>query len=153
MVRLGMICSLAAVFFLGAAWAEELPLKEVFGEAASFVPVKKDQEIVYYEARDRSGKAIGAVFKAQGKSYHSDIITLAGMKNDGSITEIKVLAPDETPGVGSSITEGDFTGRFRNVKDLSGVQAITGATVSSRAVIDSVKERAEEIRKLIGGAP
>jgi Na+-translocating ferredoxin:NAD+ oxidoreductase RnfG subunit len=43
----------------------------------------------------------------------------------------------------------DFTGRFSNKKDLNQVEAISGATISSKAVIDSVQKRAEEIKALI----
>ena len=134
---------------VGFALAEEnLDLKEVLPQASSFTPVKKGAEVLYYEAKDQNGKLIGAVFKSQGKGY-SDIDTLVGMLKDGTITAIKVLAQDETPGIGSRITELEFTDRFRNIKDISKVQAITGASVSSNAVIEAVKKRAEEIKKLI----
>jgi Na+-translocating ferredoxin:NAD+ oxidoreductase RnfG subunit len=49
------------------------------------------------------------------------------------------------------VAESDFTGQFskKNIQGLSQVQAITGATISSRAVIESVKNKAEEINKLL----
>ena len=149
MVRLGIICILALGLSAGFSLAEEtLDLKEVLPEAASFTPVKKGEEVLYYKAKDQDGKLIGAVFKVRGKSY-SDIDTLAGMLKDGTITAIKVLAQNETPGIGSRVATPEFTGRFRNIKDISQVQAITGATVSSQAVIDSVKKKAEEIKALL----
>jgi len=134
--------------FFVSAQAEDLPLKEVFPEAASFVPVNKGNEIIYYEARDKNGKLAGACFTATGKSY-SEIKTLVGMLNDGTITAIKVLSQNETPGLGSKVAEPEFTDRFRNIKDVSRVQAITGASVSSGAVIEAVRKRVEEIKTLM----
>ena len=151
MVRLGMICALVmGLCFFGAQAEEELPLKEVLPQAASFTAIKKGQEVIYYEAKDKDGKLLGAAFKATGKSY-SDIVTLVGMLKDGTITAIRVLSQNETPGIGSRVSEPAFTDQFRNIKDVSGVQAISGASVSSAAVIESVKKRAEEVKKLIRG--
>jgi len=149
MVRIGIICVLALGLSAGFSLAEEnLDLKEVLPQAASFTVVKKGGEILYYKAQGPDGKLIGAVFEAKGKSY-SEIDTLVGMLKDGTLTAIKVLAQDETPGIGSRVTTPEFTDRFRNIQDISQVQAITGATVSSTAVIEAVKLRAEEIRSLM----
>lgn len=149
MVRIGIICVLALGLSAGFSLAEEnLDLKEVLPQAASFTAVKKSGEILYYKAQGPDGKLIGAVFEAKGKSY-SEIDTLVGMLKDGTLTAIKVLAQDETPGIGSRVTTPEFTDRFRNIQDISQVQAITGATVSSQAVIDSVKKKAAEIKALL----
>jgi electron transport complex protein RnfG len=88
---------------------------------------------------------VGVVFKAGGKGYSSTIETLAGMLKDGRITAIKVLSQNETPGLGSRVSEPEFGAKFKDVKDISKVQGIAGATISSRAVIDSVREKAEEV--------
>ncbi|MDD5197192.1 MAG: FMN-binding protein [Candidatus Omnitrophota bacterium] len=151
MVRFKIICFIMAGLLLGLAQieaGEELNFKEVLPQAVQFMPVKKGAEVLYYKAQDQDGKLIGAVFKAKGKSY-SDIETLVGMLNDGTITAIKVLSQNETPGVGSRITGPQFTGQFRNIKDISKVQAITGATVSSQVVIDAVRKKAKEIKELL----
>lgn len=73
------------------------------------------------------------------------------MTLDGKITAIKVTNLSETPGLGSRVAEPDFLGRFshRKISELSQVEAVTGATISSRAVIDSVKKKAEEVAKLL----
>lgn len=149
MVRLSVILLLLSGFFV-CARAAEPPFKDVLPEAASFTPVKNKEKVVYYQAKDKSGNILGAAFIASGKSY-SDIETLVGMLNDGTIAAIKVLAQNETPGIGSRVAEPAFTGQFRNLKDISNVQAISGATVSSSAVIEAVKKKAEEIKQLIRG--
>jgi electron transport complex protein RnfG len=129
---------------------EEASLKEVLPEAAHFEPVKSGSDVIYYKAYDKAGKFIGVAFKASGKGYSSTIETVAGLTPEGRITAIKIVDQNETPGLGARITEEDFTRQFTNKKDLKEVQAITGATISSKAVIDSVSRKAEELRELIG---
>ncbi|PIS33386.1 MAG: hypothetical protein COT38_05675, partial [Candidatus Omnitrophica bacterium CG08_land_8_20_14_0_20_41_16] len=114
-----------------------------------FEAVEEKEEIIYYKGHNKDGKFIGAAFKAVGKGYSSTIETLVGMLKDGTIVAIKVLSQNETPGLGARVAEPEFTAQFNNIRDLSKVQAITGATISSRAVIELVKKRAEEIRGLI----
>jgi electron transport complex protein RnfG len=130
---------------------EEMSLKEVFPEGAKFDPVKSGEGIVYYKVFGRDDKVIGIVFKAQGKGYSSIVETMAGMKLDGTITSIKILNQNETPGLGANVIEPSFTDRFKgkDIPGLNNVQAITGATISSKAVIDSVKKKAEELKPLI----
>lgn len=160
-VILGVVYVMTAGFLAGLdsltnrkiipyAQAEELlDLKDVLPEAIHFEAVKKGEDIFYYKAIDKEGKLIGAVFKAVGRGYSSNIQTIAGMLKDGSINAIKVLSQDETPGLGARVAEPEFTDRFRHIHDLSRVQAVTGATISSLGVIESVKKKAEEIRELI----
>ena len=149
MARLIVTGILLTGLFLTSALAQEPDFKEVFPQAASFTPVEKDKDVLYYKAQNQEGKLIGAVFKAVGKSHSSNIETLVGMLNDGTITAVKVLSQNETPGIGSRITEPAFTDQFRNIKDVSNVQAITGASVSSHTVIESVRKKAAEVKELL----
>jgi len=164
-LTLAIICVLAAGLLatankltgpkiLAAAQSEEQSaLKEVMPQAAKFTAVKSDanQEILYYQALDNQGKLMGFVFKASGKGYSSSVETLAGIFLDEKISAIKVISLNETPGLGMRVTESKFTDQFKqqNSLDVSGVQAITGATISSRAVMDSVMKKAREIKALI----
>jgi electron transport complex protein RnfG len=130
---------------------EEASFKEVMPEGASFEPVKSGDEVAYYKVYDKDKKFIGAIFKASGKGYSSVIETVAGMKKNGEITDIKVVNQNETPGLGTRVTEKSFTAQFggKNAESIQGVDAITGATISSKAVITSVNQKAAEIKELI----
>jgi len=130
---------------------EETALREVMPLGEHFEPVRKGESIIYYKVHDKDNKFIGIAFKASGKGYSSVVDTLVGMKQDGTIVAIKILNQNETPGLGVRIVEPSFTGKFtnKNIQDLTGVQAITGATISSKAVIDSVKKKAEELKDSI----
>lgn len=149
---LAVVNTLTGPKILAAALSEEqAALKEVMPLAAKFTVVKPDKEILYYKAFDSQGKLIGFVFKASGKGYSSIIETLAGIFLDEKISAIKIISLNETPGLGMRVTEDKFTSQFnqQNSLDLSSVEAITGATISSRAVMDSVMKKAQEIKALI----
>jgi len=160
---LALICAIAAGLLAGVneltrskiayqAYAEEqAALKEVMPQAAKFAEVKSGEEILYYKALDNQDKVLGFIFKAGGKGYSSVIQTLVGIFPDGKISAIKVISQNETPGLGMRVTEKKFTGQFsgQDSLSLSGVQAITGATISSRAVMDSVKKKSAEVMELI----
>lgn len=138
---------------LQAQAGEENSFKELLPEAESFQPVTSGAEVIYYKAQDKEKKLIGAVFKTTAKGYSSDIETMVGISIDGTIRTIKVLSQNETPWVGARVTEEAFTGQFKNKKDLSEVSAITGATISSRAVIEAVKKKTQEIQALLKNNP
>lgn len=152
---------------------EEASLKEVLPQANNFEPVKSGESVLYYKAYNKNAKFIGVAFKVSAKGYSGIIETMAGMSRDGIITAIKILNQNETPGLGARITEvsddttiwdlfrvkkkvedekkpwfqEQFSGkRIEGIKDI---QAITGATISSKAVIDSVQKKAGEIKILI----
>ena len=151
---LAVVNNLTGPKILAAAQSEEqAALKEIMPLAAEFSAVRSaaDKEILYYKAFDNQEKLIGFVFKARGKGYSSVIETLAGISLDEKISAIKILSLNETPGLGMRVTENKFISQFKNqdALSLSDVQAITGATISSRAVINSVMKKAQEIKELI----
>lgn len=160
---LALICTVASSLLAGvnsltkpkiiaqAELEEQNSLTEVLAEGKKFEAVKSGEKVIYYKAYNQEGKLIGFAFEAQGKGYSSLIETMVGMKIDGTIAAIKVLSQSETPGLGARVASLEFTARLSkiNSRDLSTVQAITGATISSRAVIDSVQKKAEEIKELI----
>ncbi len=150
----------------------EASLKEVLPEAKNFEPVKFQNETLYYKGFAENNALTGVAFIARGKGYSSLIETMVGMKPDGTIIAIKVLSQNETPGLGSRISEiKDNTTIFdilkgkkqntslkpwfqeqfsgKKISQIDNINAITGATISSRAIINVVKNKAVEIQKLI----
>ncbi len=125
---------------------KENALKEVMPKKIgdSFEPVEKDGNIKYWKVF-KSGKLNGYIFIAKKYGYSSDIETMVGIKKDGTITGIKVINQNETPGLGAKIAETSFMEQFNgmDVRDVElsedKVHAITGATISSKAVVDSIK--------------
>ena len=114
----------------------------------------------FYEIYDNSGQLIGYVFLAKGNGYGGEIDILIGIDPDYNIKKISILANTETPGLGTQIGEGFFTDQFTGLgaadigltSEGGSVDAITGATVSSKAVTDAVRETINEKIESIGEA-
>jgi len=99
--------------------------------------------------KDKSGNILGVVYVAKGRGYGGWINVVVGIRKDGTVTGVRIAQHRETPGLGSGVTEASFLKQFinRSVKDFTSgrfeVDAITGATISSRAVASAVKAAAE----------
>ncbi len=92
---------------------------------------------------------IGHAFMAQGHGYGGAIDILVGVKPDNkSLQGIKIITQQETPGLGAKIINASFLDQFKGVPvnevDLTRnggkIDAITGATISSTAVVKGVKK-------------
>ncbi|MBL7081215.1 MAG: FMN-binding protein [Candidatus Omnitrophica bacterium] len=125
--------------------AQERALKEVLPENASSAEKKQIDEITFYEAKDKSGALIGFCFLAERRGYSSNIKTMVSITPEGKIIKVKVLEQNETPGIGSQITEDKFLGQFLNQRFDTAFDTITGATISSEALINSIKEKAARV--------
>ena len=94
-------------------------------------------------------KAVGVAFMCFPSGYGGRIDTVVGVSSDGKVSGVSVVKHSETPGLGAGIANKEFQTRFVGIpvgtqvkvkKDGGGVDAITGATVSSRAVANAVNE-------------
>jgi len=115
-----------------------------------------------YRAIDSSNRSVGFAFVAVGAGF-ADKIKLVIAVDDGceKFFGFKVLSSNETPGFGSRIKEDEFGEQFREVptgalevvktgdaeKIDSQIIAISGATVSSEAVVSIFNTYVEEIRR------
>lgn len=96
---------------------------------------------------------VGAAIKTVSpKGYAGNIVVMVGLQGtpDGDIKVYgtKVLEMKETPGLGTKLAEPDFAGQwlkksvsstpFKVKKDGGAVNAISGATISSRAFTECV---------------
>lgn len=94
---------------------------------------------------------VGWVCKVSATGFSGDIVMLIGINNSGELGETVILEQKETPGLGSKITDPEFIGQpaIKNVlpgenlkvnKDNGTVQAVAGATISSRAVVRGINQ-------------
>lgn len=133
-------------------------LKEVIA-AAEFVPVVPD---TLWSARDSLGHDVGKVFRVFPRGYGGPIPITVGVGDDGTITGVRVAGASEglkeTPGLGTKVAEPTFTRQFVGkagdavlLKNDGGtIDAITAATISSRAVCTGVRKGLEQYAS---GAP
>jgi len=117
-----------------------------------------------FEAVDPRGRTAGYAFLASGMGYQGEITLVVGVKPDlKQMVGLAVMPTSETPGLGKRIEEEPFRRQFAGL-DITGsvelvkgpasaanqVSAITGATVSSTAVVNILNRRLAEIRQLLG---
>lgn len=131
---------------------EKKVLLEVLPQAERFEPMKSSRsDIICYKAYRKDNTPAGVAFKASAKGYSGIIETMVGISLEGKILAVKILDQSETPGLGTRIFEPSFLAQFtnRSGSELDEVQAIAGATISSKAVADSVKNKSEEVKKFL----
>jgi electron transport complex protein RnfG len=134
----------------------EAALKELLPEAESFEPLIEGEKEFYVATK--GGKNVGVVAVFPQKGFGGEMQLALGVNADSEVTGFKVLQHSETPGLGSRITEPEFADQFvgKSIKDDfqvgKDIQAISGATISSRSVAGGLKLVAAEIdQKLSGG--
>lgn len=95
------------------------------------------------------GRVVGVALLCAPSGYGGPIETVVGVSGDGRVTGLTVVRHSETPGLGANVMNPEFQARFigaqsgapvRLTKDGGRIQAITGATISSRAVAAAVDE-------------
>ena len=113
-----------------------------------------------YADKEKTEK-IGYAFLATGAGYGGNISILVGLEDAQTVKGIIILSHIETPMIGSRAMEPAFLNQFSGIaigdiafeKDggLINSDSVTGATVSSSAIIKAVKETAmEKIAQLEG---
>ncbi|MHC5038839.1 MAG: RnfABCDGE type electron transport complex subunit G [Planctomycetota bacterium] len=126
---------------------EESARKEVLSVAVKFEKVEGE----YLRGLDASGKVVGFVGKAASKGFGGAVEVMVGFDPLGRVTGVKVLKHKETPGLGTKVTDpkgpviqsmlGKGLDKMKLRKDdpRGEVDAVTGVTITSRAVADAVR--------------
>lgn len=135
-------------------------MKSLVEEADTFnaIPGKAD----WYEAK-ASGKTVAYVIPAEAKGYGGKIKLLVAVSPEDKVIGYDVVSHNETPGLGDGTSKDFFKERINGkslqnlkvVKDPNNkddVQAITGATISSKAVVSCIKSAVEEVAAYKGGS-
>lgn len=117
------------------------------GDSLECYPAKKDGELV--------GMAIKTLTK---KGYAGTFWLMVGFNNTGKISDIEVLINKETPGLGAKMSTPEFKDQFKGIdpssfnlkvkKDGGDVDAITAATITSRAFCDAVNNAVNAYKKV-----
>lgn len=166
---LGVIC-LAATLVLALTYQitrpgieeqlkneEQEALKAIVPAADTFVEKSVDG-IDYFEAL-RGNKLAGYCLRVTASGYNGFIRIITGIDLNGIITGVRVLEHQETPGLGAKINEvkpqekdpwflRQFIGRQAgNLEVIRDIDAVTGATISSRAVTDAINKTVNEFLK------
>jgi electron transport complex protein RnfG len=121
--------------------AAEQARKQALPEADAFTQLALPALPGSVTAVYRADNGAGYVFMLSAKGYGGDIRLVCGIDSGGRITSCTTLSHSETQGLGSRVALPDFQEQFRGQDSaLSGVDAISGATISSRAYIGAVRD-------------
>jgi electron transport complex protein RnfG len=151
------------VMYRNAVIEKEQALKKLMPEADRIEKIGDwsvhEKHGEYYAAK-KGGAVIGYLIQSYGKGYSSYINTLIAVDKDFRVLKINILGHAETPGLGDEIETDGFKNRFAGkdaghlkvlrTETTEYVQAISGATISSRAVAeDAVKNGVEFLKKTL----
>ena len=105
--------------------------------------------IELYPARQGSKITSIAVKTYSNNGFSGRIELIVGFLLDGTINGYKIIDQKETPGLGTKVSENKFSEQFKGMnpgssnfkvrQDGGEIDAVTSATISSRAVIDAIK--------------
>lgn len=140
-----------------AGWEKkqrESALREVFPKADVFTEVTANRSWTALA----QGRQVGRVVLTEVQGYSGPITFMVGVDAEDVITALKVLSHTETPGLGAKITTARFQDQFVGKrlqqvalkKDSPGtgqIDAITAATISSRAVARAVAATLGSLKK------
>jgi electron transport complex protein RnfG len=135
-----------------AAMIEILPQADEFKEVAD----KTNDKILEVNAGYKNGEIVGYALKVAPSGYGGAIEMMVGISNEGKIGGIKILSHTETPGLGANAPKIEFSGQYTDkpiskklqvVKGTASndneIEALTGATITSRAVTTGVNSAVE----------
>ena len=113
------------------------------------VTLEQFGEDVFVGKNDK-GAVIGYAAKGIGTGgYGGDIVLMVGFNDDGqTLVGYRTLSASETPGLGMKLNAPEFAGQFADKnacslsvrKDGGEIEAITSATITSRAVCRALSD-------------
>ncbi|NMB39178.1 MAG: RnfABCDGE type electron transport complex subunit D [Firmicutes bacterium] len=124
-----------------AAEGVYLPLAETLGSEDYQLATIEDK-VYYYVGDYEAPEKVGFIGSEQG--YHGPIYFYLVVDGSGSILHLQILSHSDDPGLGSLVTRDTFLDQFIGLNyenDLTlgaDVMGVTGATISSRAVISGI---------------
>lgn len=118
-----------------------------------------------YEELPAEADGITAVYRADGIGYVLRVSTngfggaidmMVGVDTNGTVTGISIISHSETASLGANCTREDFRSQFVGAsgevavtKDGGQIEALTGATVTSRAVSDGVNLALRYVKEVL----
>ncbi len=145
-------------------------LKEVLSQSESFIPLDREKlnEILsenknvidIYIGNGKTGEIVGYAIKTVSSGYGGELEVMTGISVDGEIAGMKVVSHSETPGLGANSTTPQFQNQFvgksvtskiavsKSTPKDNEIQAIAGATITSKSVSNAVNEAIDVFNKL-----
>ncbi len=176
-VRIGLkLFLITAIATLALAWTHmitDVPIRAqvekaatearqaVLPDAGEFQQMKVSSSGQYpsileaYKGLDGS-QTVGYTFKLSGKGYGGDLEIIAGIRTNGKLAGIRILQNSETPGLGAESQKPEFYEQYSGKSaskplENEDISAITGATVTTHAVTNTVNTAIKYFNTELGG--
>lgn len=107
---------------------------------------------------------VGYAIKVEPKGYGGPLEIMVGIETSGKIGGIKILSQHETPGLGANAVLPAFSGQYKRksidkqlevvktkVSSPYKIDAMTGATITSKAVTLGVNEAIKAYKEILKG--
>ncbi|MFO7933314.1 MAG: RnfABCDGE type electron transport complex subunit G [Bacteroidales bacterium] len=120
-----------------------------------------DGDSLYFYTARNNGNVVGiAVETFTSQGFSGEFKLMVGFRPDGTIIDVAVISHAETPGLGDKMEQdkSDFSEQFEGKdpdtfelsvkKDGGDVDAITAATITSRAYCDAVQRAYDALREM-----
>ncbi len=118
-----------------------------------------DSTFKYFVALDKTTNEVnGYTFVASKNGYSGKIETMVGLDKDFKVIDVKIITQTETPGLGANCVKDSFRAMFKGLgvenlivnkddKDNGKIIAMAGATITTRAIANSVREQILVLQK------
>jgi len=134
-------------------------MKNLVTAADTFKSIKGKPDWV--EAK-KGNKTVAYIVPSESKGYGGIIRLLIAIDTNGKVIDYNVLDSKETPGLGDKASSNLFKDQYKgkttknmkivkDIKNKENIQAISGATITSNAVNNGVREAVISVEKYLKG--
>ncbi len=129
------------------------PVEEMY-----YIPAANAEDSLEAYPAKMNGELVGTAVRSYSRNGYNGLIwIMVGITPGGTINDVAVVEHKETPGLGTKMAEPGFKNQFENIdpqnvelsvsKDGGDIDAITAATISSRAFCEAVQLAVESYEK------
>ena len=129
---------------------QQKAMASIFGSQSVTVTELGDPSGDSFYAVRQGEELLGYCVQVVTAGFGGDMTLMVGFRADQTLVGVQILSHSETPGLGARVSDASYLGQYAGKSGTltlgENVDAISGATISSRAVLAGVKE-AQEILK------
>lgn len=155
-------CAGALLGFVNDVTKEPIRVQEEIAKNNAYVqvlPTADGFEVVDYDieayptvlAASKASNEAGYVVETMTKGYGGSLKVVIGIDAEGIVTGMRMLQHNETPGLGANANQPSFIERLvgkgpevlevsKTTNEGNNVQAITGATITSKAIVVAIND-------------
>jgi len=134
-------------------------MQRLMPDADEFVPVDSDEKV--FKAMDK-GQTIALLVPASRPGYEAAVVLLVAVSMDGTVIDYEITAQSETPGLGDKGGLEPFRKQFwgkkadqlevvKNAPDTPYINAMAGATITTKAITNAVKDALADAEEYLRG--